>query len=764
MAALSLGFGIRLPFRDLICELGCRPDGVRYFSFSGDPVLDTQGAFCGYRGIVREISTLVRAQQFSDLERTVAHLLAESDALNAGLRAVLQVTCESLGWQAGHFWSVDPTDYTLQLAASWQPGVTATSSVLRSQFTATPSLDGKPVWTAGVGILVPARSGRELTGVLEFNAPRAAEPDVPLEDLLCIIAMECAHFCGRALAVSRLRESEQRFASTMDLAAIGIAHVDDNGRLLYVNPQLCKMLQYPERELTGMNVKQISHPDDANATDAMRDQLRTGAIDSFKIEKRYLRKDGSALWVGLTIAAKRDQAGDRIADISIVEDISVRKSAEERVLYLATHDGLTGLPNRAMFSEFLQHAVEAAKRRADNIAVLFVDLDRFKIVNDSLGHEAGDLLLREIASRLRQTLHATDVVARLGGDEFVVLLHDVTVSSQAAMVARKILSAIMKPTVIMGQECRVTASIGVCLHPMDGQDGHAVMKSADMAMYQAKEHGRNNYQFFSPAIRAEKAGRLALETNLRRALELDELSLHYQAKVNCKTGLITGVEALLRWHSPVLGEVSPIQFIPVAEETGLIVPIGKWVLRKACAQNGAWQLQGLPPVRICVNLSMRQLDDPNLIAEIKFALDDSGLSPDLLELEMTESMIMHNADHAVAVLTGIKALGARLAIDDFGTGYSSLAHLKRLPIDTLKVDRSFIREIPRDAEDRAITEAIIALGKTLSLTIVAEGVETPEQQNFLCEKACDEMQGFYFSKPVKPEEFAEVLSGRMPLG
>ncbi len=652
----------------------------------------------------------------------------------------------------------------MQLAASWQPDAPVTPSVLRSLIPVARSLDGKPVWTAGVGILVPVRSGREITGLLEFRAPRATEPDTPLEELLSIIAMECAHFYGRALAVGRLRESEQRFASTMELAAIGIAHVDDNGCLLYVNPQLCTMLQYTERELTGMNVKHISHPDDANATDDMRNQLRTGVIDSFKMEKRYLRKDGSAVWVGLTIAAKRDGAGTRIADISIVEDISMRKSAEERVLYLATHDGLTGLPNRTMFGEFLQHAIEAAKRRANNVAVLFVDLDRFKSVNDSLGHEAGDLLLREIASRLRQTLHATDVVARLGGDEFVVLLHDVTQSSQAAIVARKITSAIMKPIVIMGQECRVTASIGICLHPMDGQDGQSVMKSADMAMYQAKEHGRNNYQFFSPAIRAEKAGRLALETNLRRALELNELSLHYQAKVHCKTGLITGVEALLRWHSPVLGEVSPIQFIPVAEETGLIVPIGKWVLRTACAQNVAWQRQGLPPVRICVNLSMRQLDDPNLIGEIKFALDDSGLSPDLLELEMTESMIMHNADHAVAVLTAIKALGARLAIDDFGTGYSSLAHLKRLPIDTLKVDRSFIREIPRDAEDRAITEAIIALGKTLSLTIVAEGVETPEQQTFLCEKSCDEMQGFYFSKPVKAEDFAEVLSGRVPLG
>ena len=610
----------RQPFRDLVCEFGQQPEGRRYLSFSGDPILDPEGAFRGYRAMVRDVSASIRAQELSNLER------------------------------------------------------------------------------------------------------------------------------------------EQRFASTMELAAIGIAHVDDAGRLLYANPQLCKMLQYTERELTGMNVKQISHPDDANVTDDMRNELRAGKIDSFKIEKRYLRKDGSAVWVGLTIAANRDRTGRRMADVSIVEDISARKTAEERVRYLATHDGLTGLPNRAMFSEFLQQALASAKRRADKIAVLFIDLDRFKTINDSLGHEAGDMMLREIALRLRKNLRASDIVARLGGDEFVVLLHDVTAESQAAIVARSLLLEIMKPIVILGQECRVTASIGICLHPLDGQDDMSVMKNADMAMYQAKELGKNNYQFFSPAIRAEQAGRLALETNLRRALDLKELSLHYQAKVHCKTGVITGVEALLRWHNPVLGDVSPTQFIPVAEETGLIVPIGRWVLRNACAQNVIWQSQGLPPVRVCVNLSMRQLDDQNLIPEIESALNDSGLLPDLLELEMTESMIMHNPDHAVAVLSAIKALGVRLAIDDFGTGYSSLAHLKRLPIDTLKVDRSFIREIPRDAEDRAITEAIIAMGKTLSLTIVAEGVETHEQQNFLCERSCDEMQGFYFSKAVRPEDFAELLA------
>jgi diguanylate cyclase (GGDEF)-like protein len=495
----------------------------------------------------------------------------------------------------------------------------------------------------------------------------------------------------------------------------------------------------------------------------MRDSLRAGSIDSFKMEKRYLRKDGSLLWVSLTIAARRDRHGHQLTDVSIVEDISARKSAEERVQYLATHDGLTGLPNRALFGELLNLAIGTAKRYKRQFAVLFIDLDRFKIINDSLGHEAGDVMLREIALRLRDCLRASDVVARLGGDEFVVLLSEVSDQVQAEVVARNILAATMRPVMILGQECRVTASIGICLHPADGQDDLAVLKNADMAMYLAKEEGKNNFQFYSAAIHTHAAGRLALETNLRRALELDQFTLHYQAMVDFKTGAITGVEALLRWNNPELGAVSPTQFIPVAEDMGLIVPIGKWVLREACTQNVEWQRQGLPPVRISVNLSMRQLDDPDLVAEIEAVLKETGLLPDLLELEVTESAIMHNAERTVRVLAAIKGLGVRLAIDDFGTGYSSLAQLKRFPIDTLKVDRSFVREIPDNAGDRAIAEAIIAMGKTLSLTIVAEGVETPEQQAFLSEHNCDVMQGYYFSTPVAPEDFATLLRNYTPV-
>lgn len=441
----------------------------------------------------------------------------------------------------------------------------------------------------------------------------------------------------------------------------------------------------------------------------------------------------------------------------VSRDISEQRVAEERILYLATHDGLTGLPNRVMFSQMLNLGIPVAKRYKRNFAVLFVDLDRFKFINDTLGHDAGDKLLQEVTGRFKSALRASDVIARLGGDEFVVLIQELTDAHQASTVARKLLAAAMMPVAVMGQECRVTASIGIAMFPDDGEDEQTLMKNADIAMYFAKEEGKNNFQFFSKEIKAHSLERMALEINLRYALERQEFSVHYQAKVDLNSGRINGVEALLRWQSPTLGSVSPMQFIPVAEDTGMIVSIGKWVLQTACAQNVEWQRQGLPPICMAVNLSVRQFADEHLLRDIKAVLESTGMAPHLLELEITEGMVVHHPEQAVALLTAIKKLGVRLAIDDFGTGYSSLGQLKNFPIDTLKVDRSFIRDLATNVGDKAITEAIIAMGKTLSLTVVAEGVETIEQEAFLREHACDEMQGYYFSRPIAAEAFAELL-------
>jgi EAL domain-containing protein (putative c-di-GMP-specific phosphodiesterase class I) len=353
-----------------------------------------------------------------------------------------------------------------------------------------------------------------------------------------------------------------------------------------------------------------------------------------------------------------------------------------------------------------------------------------------------------------------DIVSRLGGDEFVVLVREIANNHQAANLAQKIIDAISEPVYLQGREYRVTASVGIAMYPEDGEDEQTLMKNADVAMYLAKEEGKNNFQFYSANLRTLSLEKLTLENDLRNALINKQLFLEYQAKMNIGDSTISGVEALIRWNHPQLGLIAPDQFIPLAEESGIIIPIGRWVLETACRQAKAWIDQGLPPVCMAVNLSPRQFSDPNLLVDVSEVLRKTQLKPQLLELEITESMVMNNADRAVTLLKSIKSLGVRLAIDDFGTGYSSLGQLKQFPIDTIKVDKSFIRHIPLDAEDRAITEAIIAMGKSLSLTVVAEGVENLEQQRFLAEHACDQMQGFYFSKPISANDFSEFVKSK----
>jgi diguanylate cyclase (GGDEF)-like protein len=431
--------------------------------------------------------------------------------------------------------------------------------------------------------------------------------------------------------------------------------------------------------------------------------------------------------------------------------------ADERIEYLASHDSLTGLPNREMFNHLLHSAIEVAKARQLQFAMLFIDLDRFKIINDSLGHEAGDALLVEMAGRLRQNLRASDIVARLGGDEFVVILEHSAEGCDIEEIARKLLAAVSEPVQLSGIECRATASIGVAIFPAHGADVHSLTKSADMAMYLAKEEGKNNFRFFTKEVKMQSIERLTLENCLRHALERDEFSLHYQPKVDLATGQITGVEALLRWTHPEHGMLPPGQFIPLAEETGLIVPIGRWVLIEACAQNMAWQRCGLRPVSMAVNLSPRQFTDDSLLHDIDEALLASGMSPVLLQIEVTESMMMRNVPRAIKVLDAIRNRGIRIAIDDFGTGYSSMSLMKQFPIDTIKIDRSFVRDLPDDTEDRAIAQAIISMGRALGMTTVAEGVETLEQEQFLRAHGCDEMQGFLFSRPLTPDKLAELL-------
>ena len=462
-----------------------------------------------------------------------------------------------------------------------------------------------------------------------------------------------------------------------------------------------------------------------------------------------------------------DQPMDDIASaINVMGVFGARAGAElerlhheKQLTYLASHDALTALPNRNLLQDRLSQVIAHAQRAGQLMAVLFLDLDRFKTINDSLGHDTGDQVLTAVSSRLSACVRDGDTIARLGGDEFIILLNNLSREEDAATIASKIIGCFQQPVEVNGHELYITASIGISLYPQDGTDGNPLLKNADTAMYRAKDSGRNTFTLYNQAMNAQALRRLQMETALRHALERHELSLHYQPQVDLRSGLINGVEALLRWHSPEFGMVSPAEFIPFAEDTDLIIEIGKWVLETACRQTKQWNDTYHTELRIAVNLSARQFRQPDLPGQISNALRSSGLAPELLELEITEGTVMHNAEESVATLRRLRDMGVKLSIDDFGTGYSSLSYLKRFPINIVKIDQSFVRDITTDPDDAAIACSIIALAHSMKLQVIAEGVETQGQLGFLQAKLCDQMQGYYFSHPLPKEELGRLLSG-----
>ncbi len=442
-------------------------------------------------------------------------------------------------------------------------------------------------------------------------------------------------------------------------------------------------------------------------------------------------------------------------ELHATNDLLEKKN--QRISHLSTMDTLTGLPNRYLYNDRINEELKRAKRHDRKLAVMFIDLDRFKIINDSLGHHIGDLLLRYVAKRIKSCLREVDTVARPGGDEFTILLDEVREIEDAAAVARKILSALSEPFKFKGHELMLTASIGISIFPSDGVDLSTLLRSADTAMYRAKELGRNNFQFYHPAMSIKALEYMAFESRLRKALEHDEFVLHYQPQIDLGTGKITGMEALVRWESPEIGFIMPSDFIPLAEETGLILPIGEWVLQAACLQNKAWQEAGLQQIQIAVNISQRQLQNPCFMDSIDTALEMSGLAPEFLDLELTESAVMQETELSLMTLQQIKQKGICLSIDDFGTGYSSLSVLKRFTIDRLKIDRSFVSDISDNPDATAIVEAIIGMAYSLNLNVIAEGVGTRAQSDFLQENGCDHIQGFWISKPLPADEAGRFL-------
>ena len=448
----------------------------------------------------------------------------------------------------------------------------------------------------------------------------------------------------------------------------------------------------------------------------------------------------------------------RIAGIAIE-----RKLAEDQVSFLAHHDALTGLPNRVLLLDRLTQAILQAQRDDRWVTVVFADLDNFKLVNDSLGHNAGDELLKAVANRMMQSVRASDTVVRLGGDEFVILLVDQPNNADVIPTAiEKIRAAIAEPILIAGQSLQVTCSMGIATFPNDGVDADTLLRNADTAMYQAKTLGRDNFQFFTGVMNTSVHERLSLREEMRAGLARSEFHLLYQPQVDLKSGRVFAVEALVRWDHPTLGLIAPAKFIPLAEESGLIVPLGDWILQEACRQNKAWQDAGAPPVNVCVNVSARQFRDKTWIGRVTHALTESGLEAKYLELELTESLLMHDVEQAIATMKELQALGVQFAIDDFGTGYSSLSALKNFPVARLKIDQSFVRNLPQDADDRGIAAAVISLGQKLNMRVIAEGVETDEQLAFLRDNQCDEIQGYHFSKPINPDAIQELLA-RQPM-
>ena len=555
-------------------------------------------------------------------------------------------------------------------------------------------------------------------------------------------------------------EAEARYQSIFESALEGIYHTSPDGHLLVANPALARMLGYesPQALLAAVNDIGTQLYVEPERRIAMLQMLeRDGTVRAFEFQ--VFRRNGEVIWLSANGVAQRDAAGKTLYYEGILEDITDRRVYQAQIERQANYDALTGLANRTLLNKRLHQAIVGAAETHEEVAVAFIDLDQFKSINDTFGHELGDSLLQSMAERLRSCLRESDLVARQGGDEFVLLLSGYRPEDLAGVIQR-VHGAIAQPWTAGSREFHVSSSIGVAIYPADGRSADVLLRNADAAMYKAKENGRNGYQFFTAELNRVLVERLEIEHRLRGALARQQFLLHYQPRIDMVTGMIGGAEALLRWRVPQQGLVSPQRFISVAEDTGLIVPIGRWVLHSACQQARAWQEEGLPPVVVSVNVSPRQFRDGNIVEVIAEALEASALEARYLQIELTESLAMHGAEKYVQMLHQIKKLGVQIAVDDFGTGYSSLSYLKRFPVDQLKVDRSFVTDLATDPDDAVIVQAIIALGHKLGLSVVAEGVETEEQLQFLRRCHCDEMQGYLFGKPMIASDFAALLRGQ----
>ncbi len=562
-----------------------------------------------------------------------------------------------------------------------------------------------------------------------------------------------------------LKISEVHFKTMFNQAPLGIALIDSlTGRVYSVNPMFAKIAGRTIDEMMTIDWMSITHPDDVQADLDNMALLNAGEIPGFQMEKRYLKRNGTPVWINMTIAPIYVEDKTHPRHLCMIEDITERKAIEQKINQLAYYDQLTELPNRRMLRERLKHSIDMKRRDGKQLALLMLDLDRFKIVNDSLGHLAGDELLQQIAVRLRARLRDVDMVARLGGDEFIILLEDIAQSEDAARVAKEIISDLNKPFCLSQRDnIRIGVSIGISLYPEHGDNPDILIDHADAALYKVKDAGRGCFAYFSEDLTIAALVRMTLETRLRHAIEQQELRIFYQPQVNIASGRIVGAEALLRWEDPAQGLILPLHFIPLAEATGLIVEIGGWALREACRQGRQWLDEGLPPLTLAVNISPYQFLRSDISTLVATVLSDTGFPAEQLELEITEQGLMGNQDNITDTLTKLRGQGVNIAIDDFGSGYSSLACLKKFPVNQLKIDKGFIEDTCFHQEDLKIAAIIIAMGHILGFKVLADGVETRELLAFLQKKGCDIYQGYIKSKPLSAQDFAQLLRNQQQI-